>query len=113
MFTNRSKRRNREINISTISNIKATIENECKRKKGESIDLQTKLRIVLFLETTNDSQREIARKCNVGKSTVFRINQKLNQFKLNQKLNSLNSINKNDLILLLKEKKRVLALNYG
>ena len=82
MFTNRSKRRNREINISTINNIKATIENECKRKKGESIDLQTKLRIVLFLETTNDSQREIARKCNVGKSTVFRINKKLNQFKV-------------------------------
>ena len=82
MFTNRSKRRNREINISTINNIKTTIENDCKRKKGESIDLQTKLRIVLFLETTNDSQREIARKCNVGKSTIFRINQKLNQFKV-------------------------------
>ena len=83
MFTNRSKRRNRQINISTINNIKTTIENDCKRKKGESIDLQTKLRIVFFfLETKNDSQREIARKCNVGKSTVFRINQKLNQFKV-------------------------------
>jgi len=61
---------------------------------------------MIVKERKDDSQREIARKFNVGKSTVFRINQKLNQFKLNQKLNCLNLINKNDLILLLKEKKR-------
>ncbi len=75
-YSHLSERRGRRINATSINNIKTIIGNEYKRPKGKSIDLISKFRIVLLLETTHDSQYTIASKCNVSKATVCRINEK-------------------------------------
>ena len=62
-----------------------------KEKKGKSIEFSAKLECIELLLKQELSQREIAKRINIGKSSVSRINLKLKEFlktKLKKPLNN-------------------------